>query len=272
MDNFGKPSHSKQDPNVTVDLFVEEVAEIMVITIDDSENEMNISSDLFDSDEDQNVKQNSFLRGKCVKNICEQSSVSKHMEIGLPLDTLSEPYSNGKLCLESRSKDQNLTNSTSIKVLTIGDLNVDIEPDVMQSESSEDQLIRKRLDFSLEKMHQNDLNRARNFGDYMQLKKDKLRYQVNILSKPLVISNIFKGISIFVNGYTSVDGSGVLAPTALELRNLIQIHGGTYHCYYEYGVTTYIIASSLAAAKKTKTRKNEKFVKPDWIVDSSVLV
>ncbi|KAK6038145.1 hypothetical protein COOONC_24350, partial [Cooperia oncophora] len=56
-------------------------------------------------------------------------------------------------------------------------------------------------------------------------------------------------------------------PSALELRNLIQLHGGEYHCYYEYGVTTYVIATSLANVKVQKTRQNEKFVKPEWIVD-----
>ncbi|KAK6010151.1 hypothetical protein OSTOST_24847, partial [Ostertagia ostertagi] len=56
-------------------------------------------------------------------------------------------------------------------------------------------------------------------------------------------------------------------PSALELRNLIQLHGGEYHCYYEYGTTTYVIATSLANVKVQKTRQNEKFVKPDWIVD-----
>ncbi|KAK5978778.1 hypothetical protein GCK32_018545, partial [Trichostrongylus colubriformis] len=56
-------------------------------------------------------------------------------------------------------------------------------------------------------------------------------------------------------------------PPALELRNLIQLHGGEYHCYYEYGTTTYVIATSLANVKVQKTRQNEKYVKPEWIVD-----
>lgn len=37
----------------------------------------------------------------------------------------------------------------------------------------------------------------------MQLKKDKLRYQVNVVSRvDTIVSNIFEGISIFVNGHT----------------------------------------------------------------------
>ncbi|KJH50472.1 BRCA1 protein [Dictyocaulus viviparus] len=95
---------------------------------------------------------------------------------------------------------------------------------------------------------------------YMQLKKEKLRYQVNVLDYPSnCVSNIFNGVSIFVNGYTD--------PSALELRQLIQIHGGEYHCYYEYGVTKFIIATSLASAKISKMRREEKIVKPEWIVD-----
>lgn len=83
---------------------------------------------------------------------------------------------------------------------------------------------------------------------------------MNITGRPRDVSSaIFKGISIFVNGFTD--------PPALELRNLIQLHGGEYHCYYEHGVTTYIIASSLANVKASKTRRNETFVKPEWIVD-----
>lgn len=38
---------------------------------------------------------------------------------------------------------------------------------------------------------------------YMRLKKDKLNYQVNITGRPRDVSSaIFKGISIFVNGFT----------------------------------------------------------------------
>ncbi|KIH57133.1 hypothetical protein ANCDUO_12679, partial [Ancylostoma duodenale] len=61
-------------------------------------------------------------------------------------------------------------------------------------------------------------------------------------------------------------------PTALELRQLIQLHGGEYHCYYEYGVTSFVIATSLATAKVSKTRQNEKFVRPEWIVDRFVAI
>ena len=72
-------------------------------------------------------------------------------------------------------------------------------------------------------------------------------------------------------------------PSSLELRSLIQTHGGEYHLYYEHGRTTYTvscvavddecytviqIASDLATAKRSKTRKDERFVLPEYIVDS----
>lgn len=38
--------------------------------------------------------------------------------------------------------------------------------------------------------------------NYMETKKAKLQYQVNVLDKHENISFIFQGISIFVNGYT----------------------------------------------------------------------
>ncbi|VDM66269.1 unnamed protein product [Strongylus vulgaris] len=123
------------------------------------------------------------------------------------------------------------------------------DEEALESAGKESSLVQKRgspkelrdiMEQSMDRLGKED--NASNFGYYMQLKKDKLRYQVNVLDRPSVRSSeIFKGISIFVNGYTE--------PTALELRQLIQLHGGEYHCYYEYGVTSYVIAASLAAAK-----------------------
>ncbi|GMT18101.1 hypothetical protein PFISCL1PPCAC_9398, partial [Pristionchus fissidentatus] len=100
----------------------------------------------------------------------------------------------------------------------------------------------------------------RSFGHYMKLKRDKLHHQVNVLGRLKHVSEIFKGISIFVNGYTE--------PPALELRSLIQSHGGEYHVYYEYGTTTYTIASEMATVKRSKARKDEVIVRPELIVDS----
>ncbi|KAL6742883.1 hypothetical protein Aduo_015982 [Ancylostoma duodenale] len=129
------------------------------------------------------------------------------------------------------------------------------------SHSSKECSLRDNMEQSIVRLEKGTNDGENTFGRYMQLKKDKLRYQVNVLDRPhSTTSEIFKGISIFVNGYTD--------PTALELRQLIQLHGGEYHCYYEYGVTSFVIATSLATTKVSKTRQNEKFVRPEWIVDS----
>lgn len=74
------------------------------------------------------------------------------------------------------------------------------------------------------------------------------------------VSSIFSSIAIFVNGYTT--------PTAEELKRIMLANGGTYHHYYNSKTTTHIIASNLCDAKIKKLRGDEKFVKPEWIVDS----
>ncbi|TMS33762.1 hypothetical protein L596_001460 [Steinernema carpocapsae] len=95
------------------------------------------------------------------------------------------------------------------------------------------------------------------FGQYMREKVKKLDKQINTVSKK---SELFKGISIYVNGLTE--------PPALELRRLIVENGGQYHTYYHYEFTTYTVASSLAKTKIAKLRKNEKYIRPNWIVQS----
>ncbi|EJW81282.1 ImpB/MucB/SamB family protein [Wuchereria bancrofti] len=105
-----------------------------------------------------------------------------------------------------------------------------------------------------------DESRAEQWQNYMKTKKAKLQYQVNVLDKHENISCIFKGISIFVNGYTD--------PPASELRKLIHLHGGEFHIYYKYGTTTYTIATHLATDKVKKLRKGEKIIHPRWLTDS----
>uniref|UniRef100_A0A158R405 DNA repair protein REV1 n=1 Tax=Syphacia muris TaxID=451379 RepID=A0A158R405_9BILA len=94
---------------------------------------------------------------------------------------------------------------------------------------------------------------------YMAAKKSKLMHQINGTSGEGNVSNIFKGVSIFVNGYTD--------PPASELRRIIQLHGGEYHVYYEYGLTTYTVATHIAKGKLSKLRKDEKIVHPQYIID-----
>ncbi|XP_069034986.1 DNA repair protein REV1 isoform X2 [Lepisosteus oculatus] len=72
-------------------------------------------------------------------------------------------------------------------------------------------------------------------------------------------SSIFRGVAIYVNGYTD--------PTADELRRLMMLHGGQFHVYYSRSKTTHIIATKLPHSK-IKELKGEKVVRPEWITDS----
>ncbi|CAI2342197.1 unnamed protein product [Caenorhabditis sp. 36 PRJEB53466] len=100
------------------------------------------------------------------------------------------------------------------------------------------------------------------FSDYMKMKVSKLNHQVNSeKSKPSEnLTEIFKGYSVFVNGYTD--------PPALVIRDLMISHGGEYHCYYMHGITSYVIASSIAQAKIDRIREREIFIRADWITES----
>lgn len=71
-------------------------------------------------------------------------------------------------------------------------------------------------------------------------------------------STIFKGISVFVNGYTN--------PTAEEIRRIMMLHGGTYQHYYKRKPNCYMIATNLPPAKLLDLR--DYVVKPNWISDS----
>ncbi|KAG8201801.1 hypothetical protein JTE90_027284 [Oedothorax gibbosus] len=101
------------------------------------------------------------------------------------------------------------------------------------------------------------------WGGYMATKKMKLNIQFeeqkdgqpNNETK----AQIFKGISIFVNGYTK--------PPADELKKLMVMHGGKYHHYYITNKTTHVIASNLPHSKM-KNLKTQTVVTADWITDS----
>ncbi|XP_026811513.1 DNA repair protein REV1 isoform X2 [Rhopalosiphum maidis] len=96
----------------------------------------------------------------------------------------------------------------------------------------------------------------------MEAKKIKLEKQFSEKAagdSNHVKSQIFKGISIFVNGYT--------LPSADELKHIMMENGGIYHHYHRPNITTHIIASNLPTAK-LKLLKQFKIVKPEWISDS----
>ncbi|CAJ0589986.1 unnamed protein product [Cylicocyclus nassatus] len=219
----------------------------VIIMSDDESNASNLSEDLFVNNED-----------SCDVAEMEQggTNVVTFTDMQCPND--ENDASVEKKCIASHNAAAP-EHSTTIGVKAL-DEEPRKSPRDMKSSASTDLDLRDKMEESMSRLGK-DADATSNFGYYMQLKKDKLRYQVNVLDRPAQRSSeIFKGISIFVNGHTE--------PTALELRQLIQLHGGEYHCYYEYGVTSYVIATSLASAKVSKTRQNEKFVRPEWIVDS----
>ena len=76
-------------------------------------------------------------------------------------------------------------------------------------------------------------------------------------------SSIFKGVAIFVNGYTD--------PTSDELRRLMMKHGGIYHHYLRPQQTTHMIATNLPYSKIVmymKCKNPLPLCKPSWITDS----
>ena len=97
-------------------------------------------------------------------------------------------------------------------------------------------------------------------GGYMGVKKQKLIAQFNEqASGEHSEGNIFSGVAIFVNGWTT--------PGSDELKRIMMTHGGVYH-YYQNHQTTHIIASNLPDVKIRALKGDEKIVKPEWIVES----
>lgn len=96
------------------------------------------------------------------------------------------------------------------------------------------------------------------WGGYMQAKIAKLEEQFSAKAgKEETLSNIFNGVSIYVNGFT--------IPSADELKVLMTKHGGIYHTYQKSD--DFIIASNLPDTK-VKNMSLVKIVKPEWITES----
>uniref|UniRef100_A0A182RZQ7 DNA repair protein REV1 n=1 Tax=Anopheles funestus TaxID=62324 RepID=A0A182RZQ7_ANOFN len=97
------------------------------------------------------------------------------------------------------------------------------------------------------------------WGDYMDAKiaklEDQFRHSSAIVGDKL--SNLFAGVSIFVNGYTN--------PSADELKRLMMLHGGVFH-HYKRSNTTYTIASILPDVK-VRSITSEIIISPRWVVD-----
>ncbi|XP_057325173.1 DNA repair protein REV1 [Microplitis mediator] len=108
-------------------------------------------------------------------------------------------------------------------------------------------------------------NGLEDWGSYMAAKKAKLEEQFDEAAVSEVVSatKLFKGISIFVNGYTH--------PCANDLKRLMMEHGGIYHHYLRPHGTTHLIASNLPYSKIIQYRKSKNplpLCKPEWITDS----
>lgn len=93
----------------------------------------------------------------------------------------------------------------------------------------------------------------------MDAKKSKLEEQfvADALKNPYKQSNLFAGISIFVNGLTN--------PSNEDLKRIMMTHGGVYHTYQKSS-TTFIIASNLPDVK-VRQITTAKIISPQWIVD-----
>ncbi|XP_017066284.1 DNA repair protein Rev1 [Drosophila eugracilis] len=95
------------------------------------------------------------------------------------------------------------------------------------------------------------------WGGYFEAKKSKLEEQFAAASDPFRKSDLFQGISIFVNGRTD--------PSADELKRIMMVHGGTFH-HYERSHTTFVIASVLPDVK-VRNMNLSKFISSKWVVD-----
>ena len=99
--------------------------------------------------------------------------------------------------------------------------------------------------------------------DYMQSKRRKLLHQfLDPSANEAPTSTIFRGVSIYVNGWTQ--------PSSSELRTLIRSHGGHYEFnLYPGAQVTHVIASNLCDAKvRSLSGKAVSVCSPKWITES----
>ncbi|KAG5680848.1 hypothetical protein PVAND_010329 [Polypedilum vanderplanki] len=94
-------------------------------------------------------------------------------------------------------------------------------------------------------------------GGYMSAKINKLEEQFSILQKDIKKSNLFEGVSIFVNGRTN--------PSADELKRVMMEHGGIFH-HYQRSFTRFVIASNLADVK-IRSNITKNIIRPEYITD-----
>lgn len=113
---------------------------------------------------------------------------------------------------------------------------------------------------------------ADQFGMYMREKQRKLREQYRLetsaTNKTSAHNNIFQGVTVWVNGSTSV--------SRLDVRRLVMRHGGRFETYPTKHVT-HVVADNLALATRKRflarrsTAANStplKFVTAQWVAQS----
>ena len=93
---------------------------------------------------------------------------------------------------------------------------------------------------------------------YMRIKEQKLLSQFHATGNK--VSNLFKGVSIYVNGFTE--------PSADELKILIHDHGGMYCYHYSPSKVTHVITCNLPDTKVKNLNSSVIVCTPSWIVDS----
>ncbi|KAL7082614.1 hypothetical protein ACP275_14G110800 [Erythranthe tilingii] len=109
------------------------------------------------------------------------------------------------------------------------------------------------------------------FGSYMAVKNQKLHEQFDAAASSSSHSastsgkSIFRGVSIFVDGYT--------VPSNQELRGYMLKYGGRFENYFSRHRVTHIICSNLPDSKIKNLRAFSgglPVVKPAWLLDSVV--
>ncbi|XP_030238253.1 DNA repair protein REV1 isoform X2 [Drosophila navojoa] len=106
-------------------------------------------------------------------------------------------------------------------------------------------------------MARDEDNGFADWGGYFEAKKAKLEEQFTAASAPFRKSNLFNGISIFVNGKVS--------PSADELKRIMMVYGGTFH-HYKKSETSFVIASNLPDVKVREMDTN-RIIRAQWVVD-----
>lgn len=90
-----------------------------------------------------------------------------------------------------------------------------------------------------------------------KMKKLEEQFSADVTRNPFKKSDLFAGISVFVNGRTD--------PSSDEIKRIMMTHGGVFHTY-QRSSTTFVIAQNLPDVK-IRQITTAKIISPTWIVD-----